>query len=326
MSAILSVEGAELSAVALSVPRNTLDNLETLGAIAPEKAAAIVKTTGVSKRRIVSSGAGLFDLCESACGELFSLTGVNPSDIGAVVSVSFTSPSRMPGISHFIQSRFGLGSDVMALDLSAACAGYIYGLYTSALLARETGKSVVLIDGDVQSAYLDGSDVSTLAVLADGATASLVSPSAGGEKLKFSFETHGEKGGALKLQDSFIRMDGFGVFKFVASDVVRFAREFISRAAPEVDAFIPHQPNVYMVNELARCVGIDESKVWRSADKIGNISSASIPATIALNFGRSPAGQTLNAVLCGFGGGLSIGAAKLSFHHDFKTSVVEYGK
>ena len=324
---ILEVAGVEISSVVATLPPDEVDNAEVLGRICPERAESIMKATGISKRRILGKRSDLVDLMSSAAEKAVEIAGVSKSDIGAIIAVSFTSPSRMPAVSCLVQDRLSFPKNILAFDLSMACSGYVYGLYLSSILVRQLGKRVLLLDGDVQSPFLGENDFSTLAVLADGATATIVSPCADAKAWKFAFATHGEKSAALKCRDGRLSMDGFEVFKFVATDVVRFAKEFLKRAAPEISTFVPHQANVFMVRELSRALGIDEKKTWLSADRIGNISSASIPATIAFNAGRGRIfSPDEDIFLCAFGGGLSIGAALVSFNGGMKSGVFEYEK
>jgi 3-oxoacyl-[acyl-carrier-protein] synthase-3 len=327
MIEILELGGVEISSVVASLPSGEVDNAQVLGQLCPEKAQSIIKATGISKRRVLSGESNLVDLMVSAAEEAIAVFGVSLNDIGAVVAVSFTSPSRMPSISSLVQAKLSLPNNVLAFDLSLACSGYVYGLYLSSLLVKQLGKRVLLLDGDVQSPFLKGDDFSTLAVLADGATATLIGPSESAVNWKFAFETHGEKSDALKCRDGTLTMNGFEVFKFVATDVVGFAKEFMRATSSEISAFVPHQANVYMVRELSKALGIDADKTWLSVDRIGNISSASIPATIAFTLAQS---KTLpvqeNVFLCGFGGGLSIGAALISLNGKLKSKVVEYEK
>ena len=116
-------------------------------------------------------------------------------------------------------------------------------------------------------------------------------------------------------------MDGFGVFRFVATDVVAYIKEFLRHSTTTTSdsdyVFVPHQPNAYMVRQLAKSLGIDESRTAISCDEFGNLSSASIPATIAWKGVR---GLILFA---GFGGGLSVSLGLIDLDDGCKLSVLE---
>ena len=139
----------------------------------------------------------------------------------------------MPSLAAQAQARLGFPKGILAFDLLQACAGWGYGLYLAALLVRETGKKVLLLDGDKQSAFLKADDPATAPLLSDGGTATVVEKAeGGGAPWRFAFQTDGEKGAALKLEKGgTIEMDGFGLFRFVATDVVVFLKEFLSPSA-----------------------------------------------------------------------------------------------
>ena len=283
--------------------------IEGLAAYVPPRSVAndenVAKATGIAARRVAEDGETALDLSLRAAESLLAETGASRDDFGAVVSVSFTQHDRMPCSACQAQSRLGLPRGVIAFDVMQACAGYGYGLYLSALLARQTGRKVLLLDGDRQSEFLDSSDAATSPLLGDSGTATIVAPAANSAAWRFAFASDGEKGAALRLENGgTIRMDGFGVFRFVATDVVAYLKSFLSSASTGGDfLFAPHQANVYMVRQLAKSVGIPDERLLVSADRFGNLSSASIPVTLAAH---AEAVRGRNVVLAGFGGGLSV--------------------
>ena len=284
---ILRQDGIRIAGVCACVPKNAVVN-----------DAKVAQATGIVTRRIAAEGTTVVDLCVKAAERVMSDTAAKPEEFGAILCVSFTQRDRMPAAAVQAQARLGFPKGIVAFDVSLACSGWGYGLYLAGLLARETGKKVLLLDGDVQSAFT-GDDEATAPLLADGGTATVVAPGRG--EWMFGFAADGEKGGALRLSHGeTIKMDGFGVFKFVATDVVSCIKEFILHCSPSTFTFVPHQPNAYMVRQLAKSVGIDEDRTAISCDEIGNLSSASVPATIARKGVR---GRVLFA---GFGGGLSV--------------------
>lgn len=303
----LEVTGVRLDGVVACVPRAAVAN-------PPDLASA----TGIRELRRAAAGVTPLDLCCAAAERLLAGVEEGRGEIGAVVFVSFTSPARMPAASATAQARLGLARTALALDLSLACSGWPYGLYVAALLSRNLGKSVLLLDGDVQSARLDPADRSTQAVLSDAGSAALVSPCAGARPWRFAFLTDGEKGKALGLADGgTIAMDGFGVFRFVATDVAEFLRAFVAGLPPGF-AFVPHQANVYMVSQLAKALGIEAGRTAVVCDEFGNAASASVPCAIAGRGVRGP------VVATGFGGGLSASAVYLEIDDAARLECVGY--
>jgi len=311
MADILELEGVRLAGISACLPATAVDNVEALRPIYGEKAEGVVRSTGIRTRRLAEKGVTPLDLCVAAAERLLAETKRSPESIGAVVFVSFTQPDRMPAAACQAQARLGLPSGTIAFDVSMACSGWGYGLYLAGLLARQTGKPALLLDGDVQSAFLKPDDAATVPVLADAGTATLVVPDAAAEPWKFAFLSNGADGAALRLpRGGTIAMDGFAIFRFVSVEVTRFVRDFLTSSQADVaaiDAFAPHQANVFMIRPLAKALGIAEDRLLVSGDEFGDSASASVPVTLAAR--AKPPCRTL---VCGFGGGLSAYAATVS--------------
>ena len=302
------------------VPARAVDNLSLLSElVGPAKAESIVQATGFATRRVATEGQGVFDLALPAAHR--ALVGVEPSEIGGVVAVTFSHPDRFPALAIRLQHALGLPQDVAALDVGLACSGYPYGLFVAGQLAAATGKQVLLVDGDVQSAYVDASDVNTLAVMSDAATATRVSATGG--PARFAFRTDGAGADVLRCK---IRMDGFGVFRFVAGPVTEFLRSFLAETGMP-DLFVPHQANMYMVRQLAKALNLSD-QLLTSGELYANPGSCSVPLTLAAGstVGRSPRDRRTPpplALLAGFGAGLSAAAASVEFSPTCERGVVE---
>ena len=310
---ILHQDGVRISGICACLPKNAARN-----------EAKVAAATGIVMRRIAAEGTTVVDLCVKAAERVMSETGAKPEEFGAILCVSFTSRDRMPAAAVQAQARLGFSKGIVAFDVSLACSGWGYGLYLAGLLARETGKKVLLLDGDVQSTFT-GNDEATAPLLADGGTATVVENCSDCSDCsvvrlpwQFGFAADGEKGGALRLSHGeTIKMDGFGVFKFVATDVVAYIKEFVLHCSPSTFTFVPHQPNAYMVRQLAKSLGIDEARTAISCDELGNLSSASVPATVAWKGVRGP------VLFAGFGGGLSVALGLIELDNACKLSVLE---
>ena len=306
------------------VPARAVDNLSLLSElVGPAKAESIVQATGFATRRVATEGQGVFDLALPAAHR--ALVGVEPSEIGGVVAVTFSQPERFPALAIRLQHALGLPQDVAALDVGLACSGYPYGLFVAGQLASATGKQVLLVDGDVQSAYVDASDPNTLAVMGDAATATRVSATGG--PARFAFRTDGAGADVLRCgADGKIRMDGFGVFRFVAGPVTEFLRSFLAETGMP-DLFVPHQANMYMVRQLAKALNLSD-QLLTSGELYANPGSCSVPLTLAashmvgraLRASRTPPPL---ALLAGFGAGLSAAAAFVELSPTCERGVVE---
>ncbi len=266
--------------------------LDNSSVAAPETIAA----TGFAERRVAADGEDLLSLSLRAAKTV--MDGISPDEIGGVVAATFSGADRFPGLAVRLASALGLDACAPALDLQIACSAYPYALYVAGRIAADTGRKVLVVDGDVQSRLTDAADPSTAPLFSDASTATLVScPPDTDAVSEFGFFSRASD--ALSCAASGpIRMDGFKVFSFVAADVVRFLREF----GGDFDQFVPHQANMYMVRQLAKSLGLEDRLVTCGAE-YANPGSSSVPLALALH------ARPGRALLAAFGAGLSASAA-----------------
>jgi 3-oxoacyl-[acyl-carrier-protein] synthase-3 len=265
--------------------------IDNSGLATPETIAA----TGFAVRRVATAGASLMSLSLQAARR--ALSGFDLSQICGVVAATFSGETRFPPLSVGIAGALGLAPQIPAIDLQIACSAYPYALYVASRLASDMGGKVLVVNGDIQSRLTDASDAATAPLFSDAATASVVSAAPSGGVSRFDFLS--------KASDSLtcpaagpISMQGFKVFSFVASDVVKMLRPF----GDDFDLFVPHQANMYMVRQLAKSLGLESRLVTCSAD-YANPGSCSVPLALAAS------GRPGRALVCGFGAGLSAAAA-----------------
>ena len=316
----MRIDGVDIEAVFGCVPANVVDNVVALTPIVgTERAEAIVHATGFSSRRVAPEGTDVIDLALPAAR--CALDGVTPDDVGGVIAVSFSNRDRFPALATRMQAALSLPGSIAAYDLSMACSGWIYGLFAAVQLVRACGKKVLLMDGDVQSPWIDRTDANTLAVMGDGATATLLSPGEG--TWDFGFFTDGTGAETLSCRDT-ISMDGFGVFRFVAGPVKRFIAAFMQSSSllvgGDAPLFVPHQANMYMVRQLADALGLGQRLVG-GGERYANTGSCSAALALAgLEIGAA-SGRT-PVLMAGFGAGLSAGVAATALG-SFRKGVVE---
>ena len=334
---VYSVKGVHIDGVVACVPERKIDNETSLREMYGDEAKLIMESTGIRTRYLANPGTSSADLCLRCAEELLKGTATATEEIGGVVFVTFTPDRLMPFNASLIHERLGLDKEIPAFDISLACSGYAYGLYISSMLANASGKKVLLLDGDIQSAYMSEYDKSTVPVMADAGTATLLSPNQGDTEWKFTFYTDGsgrdslmipsagskkpvstedleykeyEDGGKRRATD--IYMDGFAIFRFVASDISKWLLRFLDEtgeSAESIDSFIPHQANMYMIKKLGKKLKFDWERTWQSGDAVGNSASATVPVTIAYDIEKRLVKDKDNKVLIsGFGGGLSASA------------------
>lgn len=350
---IFSVEGVKITGIVGCVPENIVDNKNVLSELYGDKIDTLIKATGFRYRAISKKETTSLDLCLIAAEDLLGETKTDPSEIGGLIIVTFTPENIMPGDAHLAQSRLKLNNNIIAFDVNLACSGYAYGLYLAATISKATNKKVLLLDGDVQSKYTSGQDLATAPVLSDAGTATLVEPHVGSNKWLFSFYSNGENRESLfipsggsrnpynptdtiltKYEDGSQRsnvniyMDGFEIYKFVATTVRNFIMEFMDSIKVNfnvVDSVAFHQANMFMIQQLAKKLKIDETKILKSGHKYGNPSSASVPLTIADTFLNSCLKKDITQFIAGFGGGLSIGTGLIDLNSDTYFNIIKKG-
>jgi 3-oxoacyl-[acyl-carrier-protein] synthase-3 len=235
----------------------------------------------------------------------------------------------MPATAPIVQQAIG-ATRAAAVDVNAACAGFMYGLVmASGLIAAGMHRSVLVVGADTLSRWLDWSDRRVSILFGDGAGAVLLQATDQPTGL-FASQLRADGAGADLLHipgggslapptaesilagEHAIKMDGQAVFKFAVRIVVESTREVLDEArlgVDDVDLFIPHQANVRIIDAAAKTLGLPGEKVYTNLDRYGNTSAASIPIALceAIEQGRMRPGD--NLVMCGFGAGLTWGTA-----------------
>jgi 3-oxoacyl-[acyl-carrier-protein] synthase-3 len=279
------------------------------GFASPETIAA----TGFPTRCVVAEGEDLFTLAAAAVGRVLPAGDAWRETIGAVVAVTFSNPDRFPSLAVRVAALLGLPPQTPAFDLQAACSAYPQALYQAGRLAADLGRRVLVVHGDVQSRLADAGDAATAPLFSDAATATVLEASAAGVS-RFSFLSRAST--ALRCAAGGpIEMDGFKVFQFVATDVVRFLRTFDEA----VDSFVPHQANMYMVRQLAKSLGHADRLVTCGAD-LANPGGCSVPLALAR------AGRPGRALLAGFGAGLAASAGVVRLAETVACGVYREGE
>lgn len=234
------------------------------------------------------------------------------SDFGGIIVATFSNPERFPALSVRLVSELGLPASTPAFDLQLACSAYPYAVYLAGRLSADSGKRVLVVNGDVQSRLVNPDDHATGRIFSDAVTASVVfSDANSAERSRFDFCSKFDE--ALRCpSEGPIFMDGMAVFTFVATEVRAFLKDFLSHNQQPATTnhqpttsnphFIPHQANPYMVRQLAKALELEKDLVTLD-ESLLNPGSCSIPLTLA----RS--GKKGRALIAGFGAGYSAAAA-----------------
>lgn len=243
-------------------------------------------------------------LVKEALANLRSEPSFSAATLGGVIAATFSNPERFPSLAVRVAAELNLPPNVPAFDLQMACSAYPYAVYLAGRLAADTGKKILVVNGDVQSALVDRADHATGNIFSDAFTCSVVSSVPVGESCFDFFSQHDS---ALQCPATGpIRMDGMKVFTFVATQVRMFLKEFLAASSSTAASFsfVPHQAQPYMVRQLAKALSL-ESRLVTLDESFRNPGSASIPLTLAT---RGVKGEVL---LAGFGAGYSAAVGKV---------------
>lgn len=297
----------------------------------------IRERTGITERRI-STGETVASLSADACRNALEMAGKSAEDVDLILAATCSPELLLPCCACQVQEIIG-ASNAVAFDLNAACSGFLFALNTAqAYLQTGIYKNALIIGSEVLSKLVDWKDRGTCVLFGDGAGAAFVEASAediiydngrkaGTESMVQSSD--GTKGKVLSCAERsvnnafmdeqqtvnpYIQMDGQAVYKFATRQVPACISEALAKAGltvEDVDLFVLHQANVRIIESVAKRLKADISKFPMNLDKVGNMSSATIPVLLdELNRGgRIKKGDRL--VLSGFGAGLTYGASVL---------------
>jgi 3-oxoacyl-[acyl-carrier-protein] synthase-3 len=306
------------------MPPNVLSNhdLEQLVDTSDEW---ITTRTGIKERRI--SHVETSDMAAVAGLHALAAAGKTPEDVDLVLVATCTPDSLIPSTAAIVQQKVG-AIDSAAMDLNAACSGFVYGLVVGANMIRGgSARTVLLIGAEKLHYVMDFTDRTTCVLFGDGAGAVVLEPTEEPHGLLSSdlgldgsvyhileVPVDGTKGDRISPdpRKSGVSMEGQEVFRRAVTKMGESSVISMERAGVElgdIDLLIPHQANVRIIDATARRLGLDESKVYVNIHSYGNTSAATIPVALteALEEGRVKPGSTI--LFAAFGGGLSWGSA-----------------
>ena len=284
----------------------------------------IRQRTGIVTRMRASQDRSLMDMAVEASNEAIQKAGIKPSEIEAVIFSTITHPYQTPSAASLLAELVG-ANPAPAFDISAACAGYCYGIAQADSLVRSgTAKYVLVVGGEKLSDFVDPTDRSISFLLGDGAGAAIVGPSDSPGISKSVWGSDGSKWEAVGMTGSLLDFrDGTGswptlvqegqsVFRWAVWEMVKVAKQALEVAGvqpEELAALVTHQANERIIDEMAKQLALPESVVIaKDIITTGNTSAASIPLAMhaLLAEGRIKSGDL--ALQIGFGAGLAYGA------------------
>jgi 3-oxoacyl-[acyl-carrier-protein] synthase-3 len=303
----------------------------------------IRQRTGIITRHRAPADVSVIDMAEGAAREALQKAGIEASQLGAVIVSTVTHPYATPSAAASLADRLG-ATPAPAFDISAACAGYCYGIAQGDALVRSGAASYVLVVGaEKLSDVIDNTERTISFLLGDGAGAVVIGPSdtpgigpsvwgSDGSKWDAIGMTHsmldirelaltGKRGAAVSDEEAALtdaslwptlRQDGQTVFRWAVWEMAKVAQQALDAAgirSEDLAAFIPHQANMRIIDEMAKKLQLPETvKIARDIADAGNTSAASIPLATHRLLEENPELSGGLALQIGFGAGLVFGA------------------
>ncbi|MGQ4537224.1 beta-ketoacyl-ACP synthase III [Dermabacteraceae bacterium P7074] len=285
----------------------------------------IRQRTGIVTRSRASKDLTVTELARRASVQAMERAEITPAEIDAVLVATITFPYQTPAMAPLLAHELGI-KDAAAYDLSAACAGFCYGIgQADALVRSGVARNVLVVGADKMSDFIDPTDRSISFLMGDGAGAAIVT---GSETAKIGPTRWGSDGSnwrAIRMTGSLLdvrgcsgpawptlEQEGRTVFRWAVWHTADIVRQTLAKSGltlADVDVFVPHQANMRIINELVKQLKLsDDTVVARDIETTGNTSAASVPLAVdrLLCEGTAKSGDV--CVLIGFGAGLAYAA------------------
>jgi len=331
---------AYIKAIEVYLPKDVLDN-DTLVQQYPQwSVKKIEEKTGISKRHIIASDETVSDMAISSAEKLLTSYCIEKSEIDYIILCTQSPDYLLPTTACIIQDKLNLPTTCGALDFNLGCSGYVYGLsLAKGLIESNQAKNVLLITSEAYSRYINIGDKSVRSLFGDGATSTLISGGRDESLKSFVFGTDGSgsdnlivpHGGSYmpissdsfkesKDKDGNIRsprdlyMNGPEILVFTLKIVPNTMRRILFKAnlsLSDIDFFVFHQANKFLLTQLRDLLGIPKEKFLTSYENYGNTVSSTIPLGIKSDCHRFKHGDQI--LIMGFGVGYSWGGCIITW-------------
>ena len=327
---------AYIKGIAYYLPETVLTNEQLVEQFPEWTVEKISKKVGISERHVTAKEETAGDMAVKAAEKLFAVKNIDRTVIDFVLLCTQSPDYHLPSTSCIIQDRLGLSTKCGAFDFNLGCSGYEYGLAVAkGLILGGIAKNILLLTAETYTKYIHPLDKGNRTIFGDGATATLVSDDGFAEIGEFCLGTDGSGAEQLIVKTGCARqfasandyhedeegniyssdnlyMNGKAIFDFTSDVVPTLINETLQKnriTVDDVDLYVFHQANKYMINYIRKLMGIDKEKFYIFMENVGNTVSSTIP--IALCEAEKEGKLQGNVVLAGFGVGLSFGAVVL---------------
>lgn len=331
---------AYIKGISYYLPEKVLTNEELVKEFPEWTVEKVAGKIGVSERHIAAKDETAADMAVKAAEKLFEEYNVSPAEIDFVMLCTQSPDYFLPTSACIIQNRLGIPKQSGAIDFNLGCSGFVYGLsLAKGLLLAGVAKNILLLTAETYSKYIHPKDKSNRTIFGDAAAATLISSDGFAEIKEFSLGTDGSGADNLKVGSGCLRrpmaaedltfdesgnpvssdylfMNGSEIFTFTLEMVPILVKETLEKnnlEQSEVNMFVFHQANRYMLNFLRKKVQIPEEKFYYYMDKVGNTVSSTIPIALKEAMTQRQISSKDKVLIAGFGVGYSWAGAVLTF-------------
>lgn len=331
---------ASIKAISYYLPEKVVTNEELLNEFPEWSVDKVAAKVGVDSRHVADASETAGDLAEKAARNLFAEYSVSPSEIDFVLLCTQSPDYLLPSTACLLQHKLGIPTSAGAFDYNLGCSGCIYGLAVAkGLIAAGVAKNVLLLTAETYNKYLHPSDKSNRSIFGDGAAACLISTEGFAEIGDFALGTDGSGANHLILKtggarcrektgvsvtdeeghiwfDDYLYMNGGAIFNFTLNAVPEMMKQVLDKNAQElenVDYFVFHQANKFMLNTIRKVCGIPKEKFYNNLSVTGNTVSSTVLIGLKDCIGNGTLHKDMNVMVAGFGVGLSWAGTMLRF-------------
>ena len=333
--------GAYIRAISYYLPDRVITNEDLVKEFPEWDVEKVYNKVGVKERHLAGETETAGDLAEKAALKLFEEYQVSPSDIDFLLLCTQSPDYRLPSTACILQDRLGIPTSAGAFDYDLGCSGCIYGMAVAkGLIAAGLASNVLLLTAETYTKYLHPDDKSNRTIFGDGAAACLISKEKGLAEIgDFVFGTDGsgadnlivktqgarfqERTGLSTVDDDghvnredYLYMNGSAIFNFTLEQVPPMMKQLLEKSGltkDEIDYFVFHQANKYMLSTIRKVCGISKDKFYIDLDHTGNTVSSTILISLKDSLEQGFIQSGMKVMACGFGVGLSYGGTILHF-------------
>lgn len=333
--------GAYIKALSYYLPERVVTNEDLVREFPEWDVEKVYDKVGVKERHLAGDNETAGDMAEKAARKLFEEYNVSPSDIDFLLLCTQSPDYRLPSTACILQDRLGIPTSAGAFDYDLGCSGCIYGMAVAkGLIDTGLASNVLLLTAETYTKYLHPEDKSNRTIFGDGAAACLISKEKGLAEIgDFVFGTDGSGADNLVVKtqgarfpertglstedddghvnrEDYLYMNGSAIFNFTLEQVPPMMNRLLEKsglAKDEVDRFVFHQANKYMLNTLRKICGVSKDKFHVDLEHTGNTVSSTILISLKDCLDQALVQPGMKVMACGFGVGLSYGGVILHF-------------